>query len=93
MDPAHRAVRVVVHGRVQGVYFRASTQQAAASRGVVGWVRNRPDGTVEAHFEGVAAEVEAMIAWCWRGSPMAQVLEVEVDNVAAHGPETFTILR
>ena len=55
--------RVIVHGRVQGVFFRDTTRRMARSRGVGGWVRNTPDGTVEAVFEGEAEAVESMVRW------------------------------
>ena len=74
------ARRVVVHGRVQGVFFRDTTQRQAAARGVAGWVRNRPDGTVEAFFEGDRRAVEALIAFCGEGPRGAQVDRVEVSE-------------
>jgi acylphosphatase len=70
--------RAVIHGRVQGVAFRIETQWAAARIGVSGWVRNRPDGTVEALFEGERARVEEMLAWCRRGPALARVTAVDV---------------
>jgi acylphosphatase len=69
---------VVISGRVQGVFFRAETQSAAQRLGVFGWVRNRPDGTVEALFEGPEAIVRKAVDWCWQGSPMARVSDVSV---------------
>jgi len=69
---------VWISGRVQGVYFRAYAEDEAAFRKVAGWVRNAPDGRVEAVFEGSPAAVEAMIGWCHRGSPAADVTGVEV---------------
>jgi acylphosphatase len=69
---------VWIAGRVQGVAFRAYTVDEAAARGVTGWVRNGPDGRVEAVFEGERAVVEAMIAWCRKGPPAARVNSVEV---------------
>jgi acylphosphatase len=69
--------RVVVHGRVQGVFFRGSTAERAREVGVNGWVRNRPDGTVEAVFEGSAAQVEEMLRYCRKGPPWARVERVE----------------
>ena len=71
------AVRVVVHGRVQGVWFRAWTCEEAEKRGLSGWVRNRRDGTVEALFAGEEAKVEEMIAACRNGPPRAQVTLLE----------------
>ena len=75
--PALRA-HVWVAGRVQGVYFRAYAEDEAAFRRVAGWVRNDPDGRVEAVFEGSRASIEAMIRWCHHGSPGARVTGVEV---------------
>ena len=69
---------VIVTGRVQGVSYRAYTEREARRLGLRGWVRNRSDGTVEAVFEGPRATVEAMVAWCRRGSPAARVADVQV---------------
>jgi acylphosphatase len=69
--------RVVVHGRVQGVFFRDTTRRLAVSRGVAGWVRNRADGAVEAVFEGDAEAVESMLRFCRRGPERAAVERVE----------------
>jgi acylphosphatase len=71
------AVRVVVHGRVQGVWFRGWTVDQARARGLDGWVRNRRDGTVEALFSGEDAAVEAMVAACRTGPPAARVVGIE----------------
>lgn len=70
-------VRLRIHGRVQGVFFRAWTAQEAASRNLSGWVRNRSDGTVEALFAGDEAAVEAMIEACRQGPPAARVTRIE----------------
>jgi len=85
------ARRVVVHGRVQGVFFRNSTRRRAASRGVSGWVRNRPDGTVEAHFEGEAEAVDALVAFVHEGPRGAVVERVEVFEAAAEGLTGFEV--
>jgi acylphosphatase len=69
---------VFVSGRVQGVFYRANTRDAARSRNVDGWVRNLDDGRVEAVFEGAADPVEEMIEWCHTGSPAATVDDVDV---------------
>lgn len=69
---------LVVRGRVQGVGFRHATVEAARDIGVAGWVRNRPDGTVEAFAQGAAADVERFVAWCRRGPPLARVDGVDV---------------
>lgn len=71
--------RIVVRGRVQGVFFRAETRERAHSLGLAGWVRNNRDGTVEAVFEGDRERVDSMLAWCRRGPALADVRDVEVD--------------
>ncbi len=72
-----RRVRVWIKGRVQGVFFRAFTKDAAIKEGVSGWVRNLRDGRVEAVFEGDGERVENMVAWCREGSPLSRVDHVE----------------
>jgi acylphosphatase len=73
----HKAVHVIVRGRVQGVGFRAFVEQAALSRGIEGWVRNRRDGTVEAVFAGDPMSVEALIAACKTGPRGSRVENIE----------------
>ena len=70
-------VRVIVSGRVQGVWFRAWTEKQARALGLDGWVRNRRDGTVEAAFSGDAGVVEKMIEALWEGPPLAEVTAVD----------------
>ena len=77
METKARA-RVVITGRVQGVFFRMETKREADRLGVCGWVKNRPDGSVEAVLEGEAAAVDAMLTWCRQGPPLAVVAHVEV---------------
>jgi acylphosphatase len=72
-------VRVLIEGRVQGVFFRAHTRDEARLRGLKGWVRNLPDGRVEALFEGDKEVVNAMLAWCRQGPRYAYVDNVEID--------------
>ena len=69
---------VLVSGMVQGVFFRSETQDEASRRNVSGWVRNMPDGRVEAVFEGERDDVERLIEFCRRGPPGAKVTNVEV---------------
>jgi acylphosphatase len=83
--------RAVVEGDVQGVFFRDTTQREAHSRGVAGWVTNRSDGSVEAVFEGEAADVEAMIGFCREGSSRAQVDSVEVSEEEPQGLSGFEV--
>ena len=69
---------VFISGRVQGVFFRANTKRVAEELGVKGWVRNLPDGRVEAVFEGEEESVKKIIEWCHQGPPAARVDKVEV---------------
>lgn len=73
-----RRAHVWIQGRVQGVAFRAYTRDAATREGVTGWVRNLPDGRVEAVFEGDGERVERVLEWCLRGSPFGRVDRVQV---------------
>ena len=75
---AETALHVIISGRVQGVWFRGWTKQQASSLGLTGWVRNRRDGTVEAIFQGDAADIDAMLNACWQGPPAASVADIRV---------------
>ncbi len=87
-----KALRLMIHGRVQGVWFRATTQEMARKLKLKGWVRNTADGSVEAHIQGDETAVEKMLAWCHQGPPGARVDAVDVQVV---GPEdeyrSFTV--
>jgi len=83
--------RVVVHGRVQGVFFRDSVRRLAEREGVAGWVRNTWDGTVEAAFEGEADGVEALVAFCRRGPRGADVERVDVEDEQPEGLRGFSV--
>lgn len=86
--------RVRISGRVQGVCFRANAWEQARSLGLTGWVRNLPDGRVEALFEGEASAAAAMREWCGRGSPPARVDRLEVDEEHPKGEfSDFQILH
>ena len=76
-EPSVKRVRVVISGRVQGVWFRGWTVDEATARGLSGWVRNCRDGTVEAVLEGVPEAVDAMVEACRTGPPAARVHHVE----------------
>jgi acylphosphatase len=82
---------VWVSGQVQGVYFRAYAEDEAAFRKVGGWIRNAPDGRVEAVFEGDRPSIEAMIQWCRRGSPASHVTDVEVVWEPPQGERSFRV--
>jgi len=92
MDDRIRA-HVFVSGRVQGVYYRATTRDTARERGVDGWVENLDDGRVEAVFEGSEDAVGSMVEWCHTGSPNARVDDVDVEYGDPAGIEGFGIRR
>ena len=83
--------RVIVHGRVQGVFFRNTTRRTADSRGVAGWVRNNPDGSVEAVFEGPAEAVDSMVRFAREGPRGAMVERVGVHDEEPEGLRGFKI--
>jgi acylphosphatase len=83
------ARRLVIRGRVQGVWYREAMRQEAEALGVAGWVRNRLDGTVEAHVEGPSEAVEAMVRWARRGPEHAQVTDLEVHEDDPDGLARF----
>ncbi|GLW74008.1 acylphosphatase [Kitasatospora phosalacinea] len=83
--------RVLVSGTVQGVFFRDSCRRAAAEAGVAGWVRNLPDGRVEAVFEGEPAAVDLMVAWMRHGPSRAVVEQVEVLEEQPEGLLVFAV--
>jgi acylphosphatase len=85
------AVDVVVTGRVQGVFFRASCSEQAHRLGVVGWVANRPDGSVAGHFEGGQEAVDALVDWCRDGPPRASVTGVAVEPAQDQGHRHFEV--
>jgi acylphosphatase len=83
--------RVVVHGLVQGVFFRDTCRREARAAGVAGWVRNRSDGTVEAAFEGPEAAVRRMVDWCREGPSYAEVERVDVHDEQPTGEVGFAV--
>jgi acylphosphatase len=87
-------LHLLVSGRVQGVWYRASTREKARDLGLRGWVRNLPDGRVEILAEGPRPALEALLGWCRRGPPLARVEGVEATwGPAEGGFEGFATLR
>lgn len=82
------ARRLVIRGRVQGVGYRHALRREALRRGVVGWVRNRLDGTVEAHVQGAPEQLESLVAWARRGPTAAAVDEVTAEP--SHPDDSLT---
>jgi acylphosphatase len=85
------ARHVVVHGYVQGVFFRDTCRREANAAGVSGWVQNRYDGTVEAHFEGPEQAVDSMVKWAHEGPRNAVVERVEVSPAEPTGSSGFEV--
>jgi acylphosphatase len=87
-------VQLNIRGRVQGVYYRASARREAQTLQLTGWVRNLPDGSVQAVAEGPRTQLERLIAWCEHGPPAARVSAVEASWSDATGEfEDFRVLR
>jgi acylphosphatase len=83
--------RVLISGRVQGVFFRDSCQRLATERGVTGWVRNLGDGRVEAVFEGPADRVDEMVEWAHQGPRTAAVADIAVQTEPPQGLTEFVV--
>lgn len=88
-----KAVRITCFGRVQGVFFRASTQKEALALGVKGWVRNEKDGSVRIVVEGDAQNVDQLIQWAYSGPEGANVIRVDVVEEELLGFSSFEIRR
>ena len=82
-DKDQERAHIYVSGDVQGVFFRDSTREKAEQLGLSGWVKNRPDGRVEALFEGPSDRVREMVRWCEQGPPLAGVEDVDAEFGAA----------
>ncbi|RMD69183.1 MAG: acylphosphatase [Bacteroidetes bacterium] len=82
-----------VYGKVQGVWYRASTRQKAEELGLTGFVQNMPDGSVYIEAEGPKARLDALVAWCHEGPPLARVSRVEVHEGPLKGFSDFVIRR
>ena len=85
------ATHIIVHGRVQGVWFRAGAKEKADELGLLGWVKNRMEGTVEFHTEGEKLQLEKFIAWCRIGPPAADVTSLDIDEVMVQEYKSFDI--
>jgi len=86
-------VHLIIEGRVQGVWFRESTRREAVSLKLTGWVRNRPDGSVEALIEGPEHAVDRLVSWCRKGPPVARVTGIQKDQEIWQGEfDSFDIV-
>lgn len=79
VESIKKRVHVLISGQVQGVWYRASTKDQADLLGLTGWVRNTPDGKVEAVFEGKESDIQKMLLWCWEGPDLAKVIDVNIN--------------
>jgi len=86
-------VHLLIKGKVQGVYYRASAREEAQALGLTGWVRNTPEGDVEAVASGDQVSIDKFIAWCHRGPRQSKVVSVEVSQLPEEGFEGFAIRR
>jgi len=87
------AVQVIIRGRVQGVYFRASARERALGLDLKGWVRNSPEGHVELIASGSQENIEQFLIWCRQGPRGAKVTDIQVVSIEEIGFNTFTILH
>ena len=86
------AVHIIVHGQVQGVFYRSSAQARALELGLTGWVRNLLNGTVEVHAEGDQDALDRFIEWCQQGPPSAKVSQFDLAWIAPQAVSNFQIL-
>lgn len=91
--PAPVRVRLVIHGTVQGVWYRKHAAEEAIRLGLTGWVRNLPGGGVEAAAEGPPEAVDRFVAWCRQGPPLARVTAVEAHREPVEHATDFVIRR
>ena len=86
------AVNIIIHGKVQGVSFRDSTQTKASELSITGWVRNLPNGTVVVHAEGNRENLDKLIKWCREGPPFAEVSNYDLNWIIPDNIHSFNIL-
>ena len=86
-----KAIHIIVHGQVQGVWFRAGTKAKAGELGILGWVKNRPEGTVEIHAEGEKSQLDNFIGWCRTGTPAANVTSLDINPMPLQNFTSFEI--
>jgi acylphosphatase len=87
------ARRIVIAGRVQGVFYRASAERRARELGLSGWVRNLADGRVEAHAEGARTPLLEFVEWCRKGPPAARVVSLDAREAPVEGHASFSVLK
>jgi len=93
LNLAMQTVQIQVFGRVQGVYFRASTKQQAESLGICGWVRNEVDGSVQIEATGSKEQLDQLMNWCQKGPDFARVDRMEIKNMELKSFDCFEVIR
>jgi acylphosphatase len=93
MVSSRQAIRCVIVGRVQGVYYRAATAEQAARLALDGWVKNLADGRVEVVMSGDAAAIAELASWLWSGPPAARVSAVHVEEWTGNVPSGFVVAK
>ena len=88
-----RTVHLIIKGKVQGVYYRASARDVANELGVTGWIKNMPDGNVEALVSGNGERVMKFVEWCRKGPKNAEVIDVEINDSNERPSTGFRIIR
>ena len=92
MKEEKRRIRLIIQGRVQGVWYRGSAQEIASELGLTGWVRNLFDGSVELVAEGERPSLDALKSWCREGPPLARVYDIQEEQLPPCGePATFEV--
>lgn len=86
-------VHLLIRGKVQGVFYRATARQKAEELNLSGWIKNTTDDNVEATVSGTPEALESFIAWCWQGPPRAQVSDVQVTPKPDSGLTGFEVIR
>lgn len=90
---SHQAILIEVSGKVQGVFFRVSTQEMCKQLGILGWVKNLPDGNVMLHAQGSKSQLDQLKDWCKMGSPQSQVRSINVEIVEPIVIDRFEIRK
>ncbi len=88
-----KSLKLIVTGKVQGVFYRKNTQQKAKEFNLVGWVKNNTNGTVEIFIQGHQTDIQKMIDWCWQGPKNAAVSHIEIEESLPKNYSEFNVIR
>lgn len=87
------AIHIIIKGKVQGVFFRATAREVAEELGIKGWIRNTDDGDVEAEVSGTDEQLQKFTNWCWKGSQRAVVTDVLLSEIEEQSFHDFKVIR